>query len=204
ARGFGSSTDTITFVESNSSGNIVFEAVFPASQSQFFSASYTVDIHVFEPASYHFYTVQIITVNGDLHVSGISATSVSLTVTNGGITATGITAATLAATDTNGSISLTCASCSAATVLTTNGSITTNLQSVATGGSYLLQSTNGNVNLTLPVAASCTITANTTNGSVSSSGLGVQVTNHAAVTLGTGTATVNLKTTNGSIIVTGQ
>ncbi len=31
ARGFGSSPDAITFVESNSSGNIVFQAIFPAS-----------------------------------------------------------------------------------------------------------------------------------------------------------------------------
>ena len=66
ARGFGSSPDVITFVKSNSSGNIVFQAIFPVSSSFFFGASYTVDIYVYEPASYQFNTVQIVTVNGDL------------------------------------------------------------------------------------------------------------------------------------------
>ena len=69
-RGFGSSPDAITFVESNSSGNIVFQAIFPASNF-FFGASYSVDIHVYAPASAQFNTVQIVTVNGDLQVSSI-------------------------------------------------------------------------------------------------------------------------------------
>src|SRR2546425_6995228 len=74
ARGFGSSPDAITFVESNSSGNIVFQAIFPASNF-FFGASYSVDIHVYTPASAQFNTVQIVTVNGNLQVSSISTSS---------------------------------------------------------------------------------------------------------------------------------
>ncbi len=87
---------------------------------------------------------------------------------------------------------------------TTNGSVTMGLSTLSLGGSYAATSTNGNVNLTIPVLASCKITPNTTNGSVSSSGLGVQLTNHTATTLGTGSAVVNLTTTNGSIAITGQ
>src|SRR6266705_633466 len=49
ASGFGSSPDAITFVESNSSGNIVFQAIFPASNF-FFGASYSVDVHAYSNA----------------------------------------------------------------------------------------------------------------------------------------------------------
>ena len=203
ARGFGSSPDAITFVESNSSGNIVFQVVFPSS-SILLGASYSVDVHLYLPVSAKFNTVQIVTVNGDIQVSGVSASSLILTDTNGGITASNISATTMAATDTNGAVSLTCTSCGGVTVTTTNGSVTMGLSTLSLGGSYTVASTNGSVNLTLPILASCKITPNTTNGSVSASGLGVQLTNHATATMGTGSAVVNLTTVNGSITVTGQ
>jgi DUF4097 and DUF4098 domain-containing protein YvlB len=204
ARGFGSSPDAITFVESNSSGNIVFQVIFPSSNF-FFGASYSVDVHAYTPVSTKFNTVEILTVNGDLQVSSLGASSLTLTDTNGGITASSISATTMTATDTNGSINLTCTSCGGATVTTTNGSVTMGLSMLSSGGSYTVTSTNGNVNLTIPTLASCKITPNTTNGSVSaSSGLGVQLTNHATTTIGTGSAIVNLTTVNGSITVTGQ
>ena len=203
ARGFGSSTDAITFVESNSSGNIVFQPVFPVGSS-FFGPSYTVDIHVYEPASYQFKTVQIVTVNGDLQVSSISATTFILIDTNGAIAVSSITASSVTVTDTNGSINLTCASCGGATVTGTNGDVTMNLSTVSLTGVYVMTSTNGNVNLTLPAIASCRLTPSTTNGSVSSTGLGVQLTNHATTIIGTGSAVVNLTTTNGGITVTGK
>jgi len=202
-RGFGSSPDAITFVESNSSGNIVFQAIFPASNF-FFGASYSVDIHVYAPASAQFNTVQIVTVNGNLQVSSISTSSLTLTDTNGAITSSNISATTMTATDTNGSVNLTCTLCGSATVTTTNGSVTIELSTLSLGGSYIVTSTNGNVSLTLPALTSCKITPNTTNGTVSSSGLGVQLTNHAPSTIGTGSAIVNLTTTNGSVTVTGN
>lgn len=202
ARGFGSSPDVITFVESNSSGNILFQAIFPVSSSFFFGASYTVDIHVYEPASYQFNTVQIVTVNGDLQISSISATSVTITDTNGAITASGITATSATVTDTNGSINLACSACGSATVTMTNGGVTMNLSALSLSGSYVVTTTNGNVDLTLPSIASFKITPNTTNGTISSTGLGVQLTNHTTSTIGTGNAVVNLTTTNGSITVT--
>jgi DUF4097 and DUF4098 domain-containing protein YvlB len=202
ARGFGSSPDAITFVESNSSGNIVFQVVFPSS-SILLGASYSVDVHLYTPVSAKFNSVQIVTVNGDIQVSGISASSLTITDTNGGITASNISATTMAATDTNGAVSLTCTSCGGVTVTTTNGSVTMSLSTLTLGGSYTVTSTNGSVNLTLPILASCKITPNTTNGSVSASGLGVQLTNHVTATMGTGNAVVNLTTVNGSITVTG-
>jgi DUF4097 and DUF4098 domain-containing protein YvlB len=204
ARGFGSSPDAITFVESNSSGNIVFQVIFPSSNF-LFGASYSVDIHAYMPVSAKFNNVQIVTVNGDLQVSSISASRLTFTDANGGITASNISATTATATDTNGSINLTCTSCGSATVTTTNGSVTMSLSTLSLGGTYTVTSTNGNVNLTIPTIPSCKITPNTTNGSVSASlGLGVQLTNHVTTTIGTGSAIVNLTTVNGSISVTGQ
>jgi DUF4097 and DUF4098 domain-containing protein YvlB len=203
ARGFGSSPDAITFVESNSSGNIVFQVVFPSSNI-LLGASYSVDVHLYAPVSAKFNSVQIVTVNGDVQVSGISASSLTITDMNGGITASNISATTMAATDTNGAVSLTCTSCGGVTVTTTNGSVTMGLSMLTLGGSYTVTSTNGSVNLTLPILASCKITPNTTNGSVSASGLGVQLTNHVTATMGTGSAVVNLTTVNGSITATGQ
>src|SRR2546427_1447889 len=203
ARGFGSSPDAITFVESNSSGNIVFQAMFPSSNF-FFGASYSVDVHVYTPSSTQFNTVHIVTVNGDLQISSISSSSLTLTDTNGGITASNVSATTVTATDTNGSVNLTCTSCGSATVTTTNGGVTMGLSTLSLGGSYIVTSTNGNVNLILPVFASCKITPNTTNGSVSEVWPGVQLTNHSTTSIGTGSAVVNLTTVNGSITVTGK
>jgi DUF4097 and DUF4098 domain-containing protein YvlB len=204
ARGFGTSPDAITFVESNSSGNIVFQVIFPSSNI-LLGTSYTVDVHVYTPASAKYNQAQIVTVNGDIVISGISASSLTLTDTNGAITASSISATTMAATDTNGSVGITCTSCGSATVTTTNGSVTMTLSTLSLGGTYTVTSTNGNVNLTLPVIASCKITPNTTNGTVSAaSNLGVTLTNHTTTTMGTGSATVNLTTVNGSITVTGQ
>jgi hypothetical protein len=203
ARGFGTSPDAITFVESNSSGNVVFQVVFPSSNI-LLGASYTVDVHVYTPASAKYNQAQIVTVNGDIVISGISASSLTLTDTNGAITASSISATTMAATDTNGSVGITCTSCGSATVTTTNGSVTMTLSTLL-GGTYIVTSTNGNVNLTLPVIASCKITPNTTNGTLSAaSNLGVTLTNHTTTTMGTGSGTVNLTTVNGSITVTGQ
>ncbi len=109
ARGFGASPSVITFVKSNSSGDIVFQAVFPA--TSFLSGSYTVDISVYVPASAQLNTVQIVTVNGNVQVSSISASSITLTDTNGSVSASGVTASTLTITDTNGSLDITCTSC---------------------------------------------------------------------------------------------
>jgi len=138
----------ITFVESNSSGNIVFQQYSQLSSSFFFGASYTVDIYVYEPASYQFDTVQIVSVNGDLQISGTSATSLTLTDTNGAITASSITVTSTTVTDTNGSINLTCASCGSATVTMANGAFSMDLSTLSLTGSYVVTTTNGSITVT--------------------------------------------------------
>src|SRR5207244_5760634 len=77
ARGFGSSPDAITFVMSNSSGNIVFQVVFPSSNF-FFGASYSVDVHVYTPSSTQFKTVHIVKENCELMVLNIGVLCLTL------------------------------------------------------------------------------------------------------------------------------
>jgi DUF4097 and DUF4098 domain-containing protein YvlB len=201
ARGFGTNPDAITYIETNTGGDIVFQAIFP--ETVFLaSASYSVDLNVYVPATAHFKSAQVSTVNGNIQVSGINASTVASTNTNGNIQASGITSKSLTLTDTNGNLDFTCTSCASVTATTTNGGVTATLMSLSLTGSYVMTSTNGNVDLKLPATASAKITANTTNGSVSGAG-GIQITNHIPVTLGAGTATVTLTTTNGSVTVTG-
>jgi hypothetical protein len=184
ARGFGSSPDAITFLWTNTSGIIGFEAIFPA--SNFFGVSYDVNIHVYTPTSIQFKIVNIKTVNGNLQVSGIDAITLNLFDTNGDISASNTSASSLGATDTNGGV----------TIDLSWGLYFGSLCEVTT--------TNGNINLTLPAVTSFKVTPNTTNGNISASGLGIQLANHTTTTIGTGGAIVNLTTVNGSITVTGK
>jgi DUF4097 and DUF4098 domain-containing protein YvlB len=201
ARGINANPDLVTFIESNTTGEIVFQAMFPPG-TVFFTTSYTVDINVYTPASYHFKTAQATTTNGDIRDSSTSATNISLTTTNGQLSASSITASALTLTNTNGGIDFTCNSCNTVTTSTTNGAVTANLTSLLLGGTYTITSTNGNISLKIPLAATnFKITANTTNGAVSSTGLSQSLTNHVTSTFGTGSAVVLATTTNGSISV---
>ncbi len=206
ARGLGASVNAVTFVESNATGTIVFHAVFPGSTISFpFFPSYTVDINVYVPASAEFASAHIITVNGDIKLSTIETESLTLTTTNGKVQATGITAHSLTLTTTNGSLDFTCSSCISVVASTTNGGITGNLISLSLTGSYTLTTTNGGISLALPASGSFRLSANTVNGGISVSGLGLtaQTSHSLTATVGTGAASVNLTTTNGSISVTG-
>jgi len=202
ARGFGANPDAITFIESNSSGDIIFQAVFPAS-GPFLSPSYTVDIDVYVPSSPNLPTVMASTLNGNLQARSVNASSdEAFSVTNGKLSVSGVNTTDLTLTNTDGDIDLSC-TCYSVVANTTNGAITANLPSLSYTGTYALTSTNGNVDLKVPAAGSYKITASTTNGSVSSTRLPVQLANHVATTIGAGTATVTATSTNGSIAVTG-
>ena len=203
ARGVSANPNSITFIKSNQSGEIVFQAVFPSRSSFFLSTSYTVDINVYTPSSYQFRTAQATTVNGDVKFSSITASTVSVTTTNGQVSASSVTASSLTLTATNGNIDFTCISCTNVIATTTNGSVTANLPLLVAGGTYTLAATNGDIGIKLPAAGSFKITPNYTNGSVSSQDLSANLTNHVTSTFGLGSAVIVATTTNGSITVTG-
>ena len=204
AKGLGANPDAISFVESNSSGDIIFNAVFPPS-TFLFSPSYTVDINVYVPTSPNLIALVASTVNGNIEASSLNEpSSADFTVTNGNLSVSNITTSDMGLIDTNGNIYLACsASCYGVAASTTNGAITAAFKSLSYTGSYTFISTNGSIDLKVPASGSFKITANTTNGSISSSGLAVQLTNHIQATIGMGTATFSATTTNGSVVVTG-
>lgn len=203
ARGINANPDTVTFIESNTTGEVVFQAIFPPG-TFFFTTSYSVDINVYTPASYQFKTAQATTTNGDITASSTSASTISLTTTNGQLSASTITASTLTLTDTNGGIDFTCNTCNTVTATTTDGSVTANLTSLFLGGTYNITSTSGSISLKVPsTATNFKITTSTTNGVISSTGLSQTLTNHATATFGPGPtyAVVIATTTSGSISV---
>jgi Putative adhesin len=203
ARGLGANPDAITFIESNSSGDIVFQAVFPPS-APFFSPSYTVNINVYLPSSSNLQSVEAVTANGNIQVSSINAPSSAVFgVTNGKLSVTDVATSDLALTNTNGDIYISCTACYRVTATSTNGAIDATFDSLSYTGYYTLTSTNGNIDLKVPSTGSFKITPNTTNGSVTYSGLSLQITNHVTTVFGAGTATVTATTTNGQIQVGG-
>jgi DUF4097 and DUF4098 domain-containing protein YvlB len=204
ARGLSASTDAITFIESNTAGHIVFQAVFPTTGiGVFFLPSYTVDIQVYVPQSTSLGSVQLTTTNGNVLLSNLNATSIEITSTNGSVQASAITTRSLSLGTTNGGATFTCASCGSVSATSTNGAINGNLPTLSQTGSYDLRTTNGSVALTLPASSSFKLTATTVNGGISTSGLGLSAQAGHSLSFGTGTATVTLATTSGSITITG-
>jgi len=206
ARGFSASPDAVSFVESNSSGAIEFKAVFPSTVGFFLFPSYSVDINVYFPSSSNIFgSIQVTDTNGNIEASTLSATSIKIGTTNGNVHASIGSTRSVTLTTISGRVDLTCFECVNATATTTNGGITARLSTVVPTGSYAMTSTNGNVDVSLPSSSSCKLGANTTNGAISTSGLGLsaQAGTTLNATLLTGSATVNLKTVNGSITITG-
>jgi hypothetical protein len=164
ARGMGAKPNDVNFIESNSSGDIIFQPVIPPSSS-FFSTSYTVDITVFIPSSAHLRLIQATTVNGNIEVFGdglVDASIVALIVTNGHISSSGVKTSSLFMADTNGNIGFTCSSsCASVTAIATNGAVQASLTSYSTGA-YTLKTVNGDIDLTLPLSPGFTMTATST------------------------------------------
>ncbi len=206
ARGYGASSDRITFDRSNSSGTISFTVVYPTMMGFFASPGYTVDLNVYIPDSAILGTVRLTTTNGDVKASGLNASFTTLTTTNGVISASDIDTDSLTLSSTNGNVEFNCiSSCISISATTTNGGVTGTLSSLPDTGTYQLTTTNGGVKLTVPKTSSFEVAAKTTNGSISTSGLGLDAQSGKSLvtTVGRGGASVHLTTTNGSVTLNG-
>lgn len=198
ARGIGANPDSVSFIESNSTGDIIFEPILPPA-TVFFFTSYTVDITVYTPHSAQFGVARVVVVNGNIQASKINASTVILLVTNGRLSASDITTSNLMLNDTKGDIGLTCSSsCASVSATATNGAIVANMTSLSLNGPYALGATNGNINLTLSKSSGFGITA-TATGTVSSSG--ITVSNGQPLRYDGGTAVITLTAIEGSISV---
>ncbi len=146
-------------------------------------------INVYVPASIHFDSLQLSTVNGGIRAYSLTATSLAMSTVNG-------------------KLDFSCIFCGSAKVSTTNGGVTGSLSSMSGDGTYSLTSVNGNLALTLPASASFKFDAKTVNGSVQTHGLNVSfrdtTTRHLSGTVHGGGATVVLSTVNGSVTIDGK
>lgn len=130
-------------------------------------------------------TGEIIDVNGEITVTGLDQ-GVSVILVNGPVTLADVE--------------------HEATVRLTNGSITAGLEPAGTDRIDLL-TVNGSIDLEIPASTGAELTATVTNGSISITNLTVsnQVSSGTSITgtLGTGEGEIVVRTTNGSIALTG-
>jgi len=187
AKGLGSSLSTVNLSNSSSNGDIVFQALFPASAGFFLSQSYTAKINVFVPSTIRFTSVQVSNVNGAVRIENLNSTVVKLTTVNG-------------------AVSIDCVYCLNMTATSTNGNIAATFAALVNEGSYNLTAPNANLNFTAPSSSSFILSADDLNGSIQISGFpGMFTTTGTSLnhTFGTDGASVNIKSVNGQIILTG-
>ncbi|OLB45862.1 MAG: hypothetical protein AUG17_03850 [Crenarchaeota archaeon 13_1_20CM_2_53_14] len=187
ARGLGSSLSTVNLSNSSSNGDVAFHAMFPANAGFFFSQSYSVNVNVFVPSSTRFTSVQVSNVNGGVRIENLNSTTVDLKTVNG-------------------AVSVGCMYCLNVTATSTNGNITAKFATLVDQGSYNLTATNANMAFTVSSSASFRLSASVLNGFIQVSGFpDIITTNQTSLnhTFGTDGASVNIKTVNGQITITG-
>jgi hypothetical protein len=191
AKGLGSSPSQVSLIESNTTGNIVFQAQFPSNAVFLVSQTYSVKIKVFVPSAVRIGKLVVNDVSGlvqafDLNVTGASFSSE------------------------NGDIDFNCVFCGSGgfSAQTTNGNIAGTFSTPVIAGNYTMATQNGNVQVTIPSTSSFTLTASLVNGNVQTTNLALsnQTTtgSQIAATVGTGTAILKLSTINGQITITGS
>jgi hypothetical protein len=191
AKGLGSSPAQVNLVESNSTGNIIFQAQFPNNAVFLISQTYSVKINVFMPVSVRIGKLVVNNLNGLVQASGLNVTAASFT-------------------STNGSIDFSCSMCESGgfSAQTTNGNIAGSFSSPISDGNYTMASQNGNVYMTVPSTSSFKLTASLVNGDILP--LNITLNNQTRISttqitaiVGTGTANVSLSTVNGQITIKG-
>ncbi|MDS0474278.1 DUF4097 family beta strand repeat-containing protein [Natrinema sp. 1APR25-10V2] len=139
------------------------------------------------------------TTNGDVEVSDVTGELVADT-TNGRIDVEGVDGA-LVADSTNGTVHAAGVN-GDVRAETTNGSIDVTL--AADGGDLTADTTNGEVTVRAPSSLDASVSVSTTNGEVSIEGFdgsNVSSDGDVEVTLGDGTRTIRIETTNGSVTI---
>jgi DUF4097 and DUF4098 domain-containing protein YvlB len=140
--------------------------------------------------------------NGEIRVRGMAGGITGQTV-NGAIEITGASGPIVVST-TNGSITLSGLEGSARAE-TTNGDMIAAFRKVVPEGPIDLATTNGNVEVALPGNANATLDAATSNGRVTVSfpihSKGTLSSKTVRGTIGSGGASISLRTTNGNVVV---
>lgn len=190
AKGLGSSPSQVNLVESNTTGNIIFQAQFPNNAAFLISQTYSVKVQVFIPLTARLGKLAVSDLSGLIQANNLNVTGASL----------------LSA---NGNIDFSCSSCGSGgfSAQTTNGNIVATFSTPITAGNYTMATQNGNVQVTLPLSSSFKLTASLVNGNIQTSNLLLsnQTTSNTQVTatVGTGTGNLRLSTINGQISIKG-
>lgn len=191
ARGLGSSTSQVSLVESNTTGNIMFQAQFPNNAVFLISQTYSVTINIFVPLSVRIAKLVVNSVNGQVQANSLNVTGASLS-------------------SQNGNIGFTCSSCGTGGfwAQTINGNVAGSFSMPIVAGNYTMSSQNGNVQMTVPSSSSFKLTASLVNGNLVPLNITLNnqtrtSTTQIMATVGAGTGNVNLSTVNGQITIRG-
>jgi Putative adhesin len=190
AKGLGSSPSQVNLSESNMSGTITFQALFPSNSVFLISQTYSVKVNVFVPLSVRIGKLIVDNVNGLVQANNLNVTGASFAAENG-------------------DIDFSCSSCGSGGFLaqTTNGNIVGTFSSPITSGNYTMLSQNGNVYVTVPSSSSFKLTASIVSGTIQTPNLALSnVTKTSAqlsASVGTGKANLVLSTVVGDITITG-
>ncbi len=186
AMGLGSSLSAVTITNSSINGDVVFKAIFPVGAGILFSQTYTAAINVFVPSTIRFDSVHISNVNGGATLGKINSTSLIVTTVNG-------------------NISTDCVYCMTVNATSLNGNVTATFATLVAQGSYSLTATNADINFSVPSSSSFKLTADVLNGYIVCPICIGQSNNQKSFTetFNGGSASVNLGSLNGQIMITG-
>ena len=190
AKGLGSSPTQVNLVNSNASGNIIFQAISPNKAVFLVAQTYSVKINVFVPLSVRISKLVVDNVNGLVEASSLNVTAANFF-------------------SENGDIDFSCSICGTGgfSAQTTNGNIAGTFFTPIIAGNYSMATQNGNVQVTIPSASSFKLTASLVNGNIQTTNLTLtsqtKTSTQLTATLGTGTADVRLSTVNGQITING-
>ncbi len=190
AKGLGSSPSQVNLAESNTTGSITFQALFPNNAVFLISQTYSVKINVFIPLSVRIGKLVVDNVNGLVRASSLNVTAASFSAENG-------------------DIDFTCSSCGSGgfSAQTTNGNVGGTFSSPITNGNYTMLSQNGNLNVNVPSSSSFKLTASLVSGTIQTPNLTLsnetKTTTQLTATAGAGGGNVILSTVVGDITITG-
>jgi hypothetical protein len=190
AKGLGSSPSQVNLAESNTTGSITFQALFPNNAVFLISQTYSVKINVFIPLSVRIGKLVVDNVNGLVQASSLNVSAASFSAENG-------------------DIDFSCSSCNSGgfSAQTTNGNIEGTFSSPITNGNYTMLSQNGNVNVNVPSSSSFKLRASLVSGTIQTPNLTLsnetKTTTQLTATAGSGKANVILSAVVGDITITG-
>ena len=169
---------------------------------------YSTNTKVYLPSNATAEQLTLQTTNGNENIYGpLNAFNMSLSTTNGNIGTSGVTNGTMNAATVNGNVDVAAINLLSCNEDTVNGNLQLTISDIIRSGSFSLDSVNGNQDMFINGNSNATLSLSTVNGNVVATNLVIDTTLSSSRTLlGTrngGGASVDMKTSNGNIRITG-